>query len=132
MNIVKIPVKIKEQQFFKQEKNSAEEKLNKTEQKRHSARTITMFVCNIIIYSVVYVTAILFFLGFLQTETNNWQTVLIKIIFVIVFLAIAVLMFLSIIESFKDDKKDVQNHFNTNVSFIAIIIAIIALLKGAA
>lgn len=131
MNIIKIPVKIKKQRFFKQ-KNRAEEKLPKIEQKRHSARTITMFVCNFIIYSVVYVTAILFFLGFLQTETNNWQTVLIKIIFVIVFLAVAILMFLSIIESFKDNKKDVQNHFNTNVSFIAIIIAIIALLKGVA
>jgi len=129
MKIVKIPVKIKGQKIVKREKNSAKGKLPKTEQKRRSARTITMFVCNFIIYSVVYVTAILFFLGFFQTETNNWQTVLIKIIFIIVFLAIAVLMLLSMIESFKDNKKDVQNHFNTNVSFIALIISLIVLLK---
>lgn len=129
MNIVKIPVKIKEQQIVEREKNSAKGKLPKTEQKRRSPRTITMFVCNFIIYSVVYVTAILFFLGFLQTKTNNCQTLLLKIIFILVFLAIAVLMFLSMMESLKDSKKDVQNHFNTNVSFIALIVSLIALLK---
>lgn len=129
MKIVKIPVKIKGQQIIEQKDISKGEKSPKTEQKRCSARTITMFVCNFIIYSVVYVTAIVFFLGFLQTETNNWQTVLLKILFAIVFLAIAILMLLSMMESFKDNKKDVQNHFNTNVSFIALIISLIALLK---
>lgn len=129
MNIVKIPVKVKEETIVEQEKNSTKEKMPKNVQKRHSARTITMFICNFVIYSVVYVVAILFFLVFWQTETNNWQTVLLKSIFILVFLAIAILMFFSMMESFKDNKKDVQNHFNTNITFIALIISLIALLK---
>ena len=108
----------------------AHNKANFKEEKNERLRTIIMRICNWIIYLGVYLFAVVCVWGFWNVEAPNWQTWVMKIIFIAVFVAIAAFMFFTQIESFKDSKKEVQNYFNINISFAALVVALIALLKG--
>lgn len=107
----------------------AQNKAEYKEEKSGRFRTIFMRICNLIIYFGIYLFAIICVYGFWKVEAPNWQTWVIKIVFIAVSVAIAALMFFTQIESFKDSKKEVQNYFNMNISFIALLISVIALLK---
>lgn len=107
----------------------AQNNVNLKNDKNGKFRTIIMRICNWIIYFGIYSFAVICVYGFWKIEASDWQTWIIKIVFIGVSLAIAVLMFLTQIESFKDSKKEVQNYFNMNISFMALLVAVIALLK---
>ena len=107
----------------------AQNKAESKEEKSGRFRTIFMRICNWIIYLGIYLFAVVCVWGFWNVEAPNWQTWVVKIVFIAVSVAIAALMFFTQIESFKDSKKEVQNYFNVNISFIALLVAIIALLK---
>lgn len=128
MRRIRIPVKVVKR--MDEEKTISIKERNEPDKKRSSARTIAMFVCNYIIYLAIYVVALVFSWEFLQTATENALTVFAKGVLVVFFLAVAVLMFVSMLESWKDTPKDVQNHFNTNMNLIALLVALIALCRG--
>ena len=53
-----------------------------------------------------------------------------KVIYTILFAFVAVFCGGSVVESMKDTDENAQQHFNTNVSLIAMIVALVALVKG--
>ena len=96
----------------------AQNKAESKEEKSGRFRTIFMRICNWIIYLGIYLFAVVCVWGFWNVEAPNWQTWVVKIVFIAVSVAIAALMFFTQIESFKDSKKEVQNYFYNNyISF---------------
>ena len=106
------------------------EKESKDAEKNNKVRSFFMQLCNWVMYAIVYTMAAYCFCIMFKIETVNNAELFTKIIFMIIFGVIAIFMFLSQFESFKDSYKEVREHFNSNIGFAALIIAIIALAKG--
>ena len=94
------------------------------------ARSIFMRICNVIIYISVYLFAVICCYFMWNVETQNTEELILKIALFLLFAILAIFMFLAEIESFKDTKNEAQKHFNTNLSFVSLIIALIALVGG--
>lgn len=62
----------------------------------------------------------------------NQVTIIKAIIFTVLFAFMGIYFFLCQQETLGDKDKDSREHFNTNISFIALIVSLIALLKGVA
>lgn len=106
------------------------EKESQETEKNNKVRSFFMRLCNWVMYAIVYTIAAYCFYIMFKVETNNNAELFVKIILMVIFVVIAIFMFLSQFESFKDSYKEVREHFNSNIGFAALIIAIIALVKG--
>ena len=107
-----------------------QKELDKQEFESSKIRICLMRICNAVIYSLIYVFSVFYCIKIWPVETGNRSMAIAKGILIVLFAVIAIFMFLSLTESFKDTKKDVQKYFNLNISFIALIVSLIALFKG--
>lgn len=116
--------------IVKAQKQAETENIKET--KRTSRfRTRAMNFFNGSIYALIYVLSI-YCVYIIWTETYGQPGIALWscIIFTVLFIFIAIYAFLCQQETYKDKVTDVHEHFNTNISLVALIIAIIALVKG--
>jgi len=94
-------------------------------------RSAAMGFFNGAVYSTVYVLAGLSIYA-IWTESYAKQSASVVgcIILTAILAFIGIYAFLCQQESFQDKDSDAQEHFNVNISLIALIVAIIALFKG--
>ena len=86
---------------------------------------------NAVFFVVLAIIAVLMCVWMWYDFINNNTYVLVDcVLYTIMFLAVVIVSVLCSIESWKDNDEDAIQHFNTNVSLVALIIAIIALVKG--
>ena len=102
---------------------------NKTSE--HSrVRLKLMKTLNGIIYSGIY--TVCFFCVYCIWKSYSYTTAIdlaVRIVFSVVLIAFGIVMFLSQQESFDESHEESKDHFNINLSFIALIVALIALFK---
>lgn len=118
--------KEKREREFLEEKEKEEKNTNKN----NKVRSFFMRLCNWAMYAIVYIVSAYCFYIMCQVETDSKTEIFVKIMFLFGFGVIAVFMFLSQFESFYDSPKEVREHFNSNIGFAALIVALIALFKG--
>lgn len=108
----------------------AEVETIKETRKTSKFRTLAMSFFNGSIYSVIYVLSI-YFVYIIWTESYGKPgiTLISCIIFTALFAFVAIYAFLCQQETYNDKATDVHQHFNTNVSLVALIVALIALVK---
>ena len=108
----------------------AQNDANKPKKNTSKLRSAAMAFFNGAIYSVVYVLAMLSIYA-IWTESYAKQNASLAgcIILTIILGVIGIYAFLCQQESFQDKDVDAREHFNSNVSLIALIVAIIALFK---
>lgn len=112
--------------------NEKLEKKNKEKKKQSSKfRAALMGYINGVVYVGVAIFSVLTIVGmWVEYSQNAKHSLITNIVFSALFAVVGIYAFLSEQESFKDSAEDSQKYFNTNVSLIALIISIIALLKG--
>ena len=103
--------------------NEKLEKKNKEKKKQSSKfRAALMGNINGVVLTIVGM--------WVEYSQNAKHSLITYIVFSALFAVVGIYAFLSEQESFKDSAEDSQKYFNTNVSLTALIISIIALLKG--
>lgn len=101
------------------------------EKSRSKCRSTAMSFFNGTIYSIVYVFAGLCIYATWSESYAKQNASLVGCIIITAILTImGIYAFLCQQESFQDKDDDTREHFNSNVSLIALIVAIIALFKG--
>lgn len=116
----------------KREREFLEEKAKeeKNAEKNNRVRSVFMRICNWLMYALVYIVSAFCFYIMWQVETTTGTEIFVKVMFLFGFGLITIFMFLSQFESFHDSPKEVREHFNSNIGFAALIVALIALFKG--
>ena len=106
-------------------------KSQKTEnRKNNKVRTIIMKICNGMLYSFKYLLCIcIIYLVWTSSQMNIGLTS--KIICTVFAIVVAIGSFLSMLESYDDNEKEVHKYYDSNIGYIALVIALIALFKGA-
>lgn len=104
---------------------------NNSKKKKDKIRTSAMRFFNGMTFAMIYVIA---FLGLYATwseaYSKNNAPLIECIILSVAFLVIGVYSFLCQQETFDDNESDTVEFFNTNISLVALIVALIALFKG--
>lgn len=118
--------KEKREREFLEEKEKEEKNTNKN----NKVRSFFMRLCNWAMYAIVYIVSAYCFYIMCQVKTDSGTETFVKVMFLFGFGVIAVFMFLSQFESFYDSQKEGREHFNSNIGFAALIVALIALFKG--
>ena len=109
-------------------KASAESEKKTSEHSRVRLKLKKML--NGVIYSGIY--TICFFCVFCIWKSYSYTTAIdlvARIVLSVILIAFGIVMFLSQQESLDESHEESREHFNTNLSFIALIVALIALLK---
>lgn len=109
---------------------NAQEKAEIKSESNDKVRSTIMFVSNIIIYATayffaLYCTYVIWQIHIEGTFINYFA----KGIIIIPLIALAIGMFFSLKEAYKDTLKNAKIHFNTNISLVALFVAILAILK---
>lgn len=100
------------------------------QQKAHPNRVrgSIMSGINAVLYGVISLfsglMAISVWVTSIDTDTST------KVLYTILFAFVAASCGACAVESFKDTAENAQQHFNTNLSLIALIVALVALVKG--
>lgn len=109
-------------------------KANKTAKKekgKGKIRTSAMRFFNGMIFAMVYVLAGLsIYATWSEAYSRNNAPLINCIVLTIAFLVVGIYAFLCQQETFDDSESDTVEFFNTNISLIALIVALIALFKG--
>ena len=94
-------------------------------------RSAAMNFFNGAVYALVYTLAGLFIYTIWSISYRNQEASLTScIICTIILTFIGVYAFLCQQETFLDKRTEVREHFNSNISLIALIVALVALIKG--
>lgn len=121
--------KLAEAIVIAQEKES--KKREEKSKKRMGARQFLMAWCNGILYAVLYSYVIREIIEMWQNYVSSGEASLYMcIVYTIGGASLAVLLFLAHQETMNDSKEDTITHFNTNIALVALIAAIVALVKG--
>ena len=109
-----------------------EQKKNENKsKKRMGARQFLMTWCNGILYAVLYSYVIREVIKMWQKYVSAGEPSLYMcIVYTVGGASLAVLLFLAHQETMNDSKEDTITHFNTNIALVALIAAIVALVKG--
>lgn len=106
-------------------------KIESQDTKRIGARQVLMAWCNGIIYAVLYSYLIREIIVMWQKyATTGESSLYMCIVYTVGGASLATLLFLAHQESINDSKEDTITHFNTNIALVALIAALIALVKG--
>ncbi|MGN0469046.1 MAG: hypothetical protein ACI4GY_10005 [Acutalibacteraceae bacterium] len=106
-------------------------KSQKTEnRKNNKVRTFIMKLCNGILYSFKYFLCI-YTIYLVWTNSQINIGLISKIICTVFAVVVAIGSFLSMLESYDDNEKEVHKYYDSNIGYIALVIALIALFKGA-
>lgn len=110
---------------------TAKKEVAKEEFKSKKFRTVGMQLVNIIFYMTLLVVSVFIILCIWKMYCIIHSINLITaIVFTIISIALVIYAVLCHVESFKDSANAIMAHFNTNMSFIALLISFIALLRG--
>lgn len=99
-------------------------------EKNNKIRSFFMRLFNWVMYALVYTFSAYAFYTMWQMDMVTTVQKIVKIIFLILFGVLAICMFFSQFESFKDSTKEVKEHFNSNIGFAALLVGLIALING--
>lgn len=88
-------------------------------------RALIMYAFNAVIYLAMGIIFVLLFCSFLASSLAT----ITKIFGCLATAALVIIMIFAIAESFRDKDAEIINHFNSNVNVIALIIALVALLR---
>ena len=106
----------------------AREKANKSEYKHSKLRLVSMKILNGMTYIGTALLMIYFIYKIWDTaDFSNTAQIVYSVIFSIYFGVTGVIMFLSQQESLGESYEETRFHFNTNISLIAMIVALLAL-----
>lgn len=83
---------------------------------------------NVVLYAVVSLFGGLMCIGIWITPLD--ASIFAKVIYTLMFVLITIYSGGCTFESWKDTDENAQQHFNTNITLIALIVALIALVKG--
>lgn len=108
-----------------------EEETTKETRRANKFRTRAMSFFNGTIYALISIISI-YFIYIIWTDSYSKPEVSLPscIVFTFLFAFVAIYSFLCQQETFNDKAADVHEHFNTNIALVALIIALIALVKG--
>ncbi len=107
---------------------SAQEKAKKKDIEHSKIRIKTMKFFNGSIYiGIAIFTCVVIYKLWCSTNDYSISTIIFNIVISVLLAAIAIFMFFSQQESFDDSFEETKFHFNTNISLIAMIIALLAL-----
>ncbi|MBR5273219.1 MAG: hypothetical protein IKU25_07510 [Clostridia bacterium] len=107
-----------------------QKKIKEKSKKRMDTRQLLMSWCNGILYAALYCYAIYEIITMWQKFANNEGTSLYMcIVYTIAGASLAILLFLSQQETMNDSKEETITHFNTNIALIALIVALVSLIK---
>lgn len=103
---------------------------NKKDMSKNKFRVFLMCFFNWVIYFCIYMFALyMAYIGF-HSQVKGTMANVVKVVLIIILLAVAIISILLQFECFKDTVKEVREHFNTNLSFVALIVAIMSMLIG--
>lgn len=91
---------------------------------------IAMTICNVIVYFIIFSILSYAIVIFWEKEAVNAQETIAKVTLIILTSLLLALVFLLMGEAITGTKKEVQNHFNTNMTLVALVIAFIALFQS--
>ena len=109
----------------------ANEETEKTPKRKMKFRAFLMGMCNGIVYLslasyLVYQIVQMWFNYAAQQTPSLWMCIVATLFGI----ALTILLFISQQETCNDSDDEVLNHFNSSISFVALIISLVALLKG--
>lgn len=91
---------------------------------------IAMTICNVIVYFIIFSILSYAIVIFWEKAAVNAQETIAKVTLIILTSLLLALVFLLMGEAITGTKKEVQNHFNTNMTLVALVIALIALFQS--
>lgn len=106
--------------------NEAEQKTKKT----GTILRIAMTICNVVVYLIIYSILAYATVIFWRQEAVGAQEIIAKVILIVLTIMLLALVFLLMGEAITGTKNEVQNHFNTNMTLAALVIALIALFQS--
>lgn len=109
----------------------AQEKREDKNNKRMGTRQFLMSLCNSVIYAVLYSYVICEIIKMWQKYASTGESSLYMcIVYTVGGASLAVLLFFAQQETKNDSEADTIAHFNTNIALVALIAALVALVKG--
>ena len=105
----------------------AQEKVQKNQPRENRLRGSLMAIFNAMLYFVTAFVCIYMVICTWVTPIGNIGT---RIVCTLLFGIIAIYSGACFYESIKDSDENAQQHFNTNITLIALIVALVALFKG--
>ena len=109
----------------------AQEKREDKNNKRMGTRQFLMSWCNGVLYAALYYYVIREIIEMWQKYASTGESSLYMcIVYTVGGASLAVLLFLAQQETMNDSKEDTITHFNTNIALVALIAALVALVKG--
>lgn len=110
---------------------TAQEKRGDKSNKRMGTRQLLMSWCNSVIYAVLYSYVIYEIIKMWQKyASTGLSNLYMCIVYTVAGASLVVLLLLAQQESMNDSKGDTITHFNTNIALVALIAALVALVKG--
>ena len=109
----------------------AQEETKKAKNQHKSFRASFMASVNTMLFvalaAIAVITDVRMWIGF---ATNGTYALFDCILYTLMFAGVVIIAILCSVESWRDNDENAIQHFNTNVSLVALIIAIIALVRG--
>lgn len=110
---------------------NAQSRTKETKKSTSKFRSAAMSFFNGAIYSIAYVlSGLSIYVIWAESYAKQSASLVGCIILTVILAFIGIYAFLCQQESFQDKDSDAREHFNINISLIALIVAIIALFKG--
>ena len=110
-----------------QEIVKAQKEASRQEKRPNRFRGSLMGGLNILLYSIITLFGIGMAIGVWLTPIGGVGE---KIVYSVLFGMIGLFSIGCAVESFRDTDENAQQHFNTNIALVALIVALIALFKG--
>lgn len=119
-----------EETISKKEEDS-KEKSEKSKSRCKGYRASFMAAINTMIFVIFAVMAVFSCIGiWINFFYDNAYTWFDAVGYTLMFIGVVIISIMCSIESWRDNDNDAIQHFNTNVSLVALIVALIALAKG--
>ena len=110
---------------------AAQEEAKRIRKRPNRIRAAVMAIANTMISGLLALFSLLAFIGmwmeFVKEPTHSLPE---YIIYTVIFVSIIVVLVCCGIEAWRDDDENAIMHFNTNVALVALIVALVALVKG--
>lgn len=110
---------------------AAQEEAKRIRKRPNRIRAAVMAIANTMISGLLALFSLLAFIGmwmeFVKEPTHSLPE---YIIYTVIFVSIIVVSVCCGIEAWRDDDENAIMHFNTNVALVALIVALVALVKG--
>ena len=109
----------------------AQQKANESHKRLKSIRTLIMSTANTVLPATVALIALVSGLGMcMEIFTEPVHSVLFYFIFAVSFIIVIPVSICCAIEAWNDQEEASMQHFNSNIALVALVISLVALLKG--